>query len=45
MIAVRQGLVQTKAGLAFKRPKMAKGERSITIPASTVTILKRHKAE
>jgi hypothetical protein len=45
MIAVRQGLVQTKAGLAFKSPKMAKGERSITIPASTVTILKRHKAE
>ena len=36
-------LEQTKAGLRFKEPKTEAGTRTITIPASTVQVLREHK--
>ena len=41
--SVRQSPEQTKAGLAFKQPKMQKGRRSIAPPPSTAEVPKRHK--
>ena len=44
-LAVQQSLEETKAGIAFKHPKTAKGRRMITLPDLTVAELRRHKAE
>ncbi len=42
-VAVRQNLQQTSGGLLFKSPKTGKGQRSISLMASTTTALGRHK--
>ena len=40
---VERSLEQTKAGLRFKEPKTEAGTRTITIPASTVQVLREHR--
>jgi integrase len=42
VLRVEQSLEQTKAGLRFKSPKTKHGRRSITLPASAVTVLRDH---
>lgn len=41
-LRVEQSLEQTKSGLRFKSPKTKFGRRSITLPASAVTVLRDH---
>ncbi|MBE3586525.1 MAG: tyrosine-type recombinase/integrase [Thermoanaerobacter sp.] len=43
-ITVNQTLYKTSAGLEIKTPKTKKSRRTITLPASVVDELKRHKA-
>ncbi len=43
MIRVEQSLEQTKAGLRIKSPKTKHGRRSISLPASAVTVLRDHR--
>ena len=44
-LAVRQSLEQTKAGLAFKQPKTAKGRRVVALPGLTIETLKQHRKQ
>jgi len=44
-LSVRQSLDQTKAGLAFKQPKTAKGRRTIALPSLAVEGLRAHKTD
>jgi integrase len=41
-LTVNQALVQTEKGLHFKPPKTKKGRRLITLPALTISALKKH---
>jgi integrase len=43
-LAVRQNLQEIKAGLVFKAPKTAKGQRSVSLMPSTIAALTQHKA-
>jgi integrase len=43
VLRVEQSIEQTKAGLRFKSPKTKFGRRSITLPASAVTVLREHR--
>ena len=43
--AERRSLEQTRAGLAFKEPKTARGERVLALPRIAVQALLRHKGE
>ncbi len=43
-LAVRQNLQETGAGLLFKAPKTAKGQRSVSLMPSTIAALTQHKA-
>ena len=45
VLSVQQSLEQTKAGLAFKAPKTAKGRRLVTLPGFALEVLKRHRVE
>jgi integrase len=44
-LRVEQAVEQTKAGLRFKPPKTKRSRRTITLPALTVTALRRHRAQ
>ena len=44
-IAVRRSLQQTNAGLTFKSPKTAKGNRTIPLPAVALEALRSHRVE
>jgi integrase len=43
-VRVERSVEQTKAGLRFKEPKSRAGQRTISIPASTVEMLRQHRA-
>jgi integrase len=42
-LSVRQSLEQSRAGLAFKAPKTAKGRRVVALPTLTAEALRQHK--
>ena len=44
-VKVEQSLEQTKAGLRFKAPKTRYGRRTITLPSSATTELRKHRAK
>ena len=45
VVKVERSLEQTKGKLRFKSPKTSNGRRSITLPASAVTLLDQHRRE
>jgi integrase len=44
-LAISQSLEETRAGLSFKTPKIAKGRRTIALPAHLITVLRRHRVD
>ncbi len=45
LLAVRQSLEETKAGLSFKEPKTPKARRAVALPTLAIEGLRRHRAE
>jgi integrase len=44
-LRVEQAIEQTRAGLRFKAPKTKHGRRTVSLPSSVVTELRRHRKE
>jgi integrase len=42
-LRVERSLEETKAGLRFKPPKTARGRRTISLPASAISVLREHR--
>lgn len=43
VVRVERSLEETKAGLRFKSPKTRSGRRAVSLPASVVDVLRRHR--